>query len=255
MAYQAFDPIVFPLLLFYTGLVIFSVLLTVELYKKWRERKAKPVMLMTALFTVFAAALVSLAIGLVDSVISGFYREVYRFSLPLAYSLIVVADIILFLFAREITGHWGKALKPVAILGAFLCVVLFLPWNWWGHFNTDYAGQINIRMGTMAGLIAYSYTVYIMIARVCREVMPEAKTPVARAGLHLLFGAMIVMIIFFLMFVIDTVPIVAFHSGGYSVFVYIGWVVSIAFFVCMYLSVAMPAWFLKWITRTRSTQE
>ncbi len=245
MAYQAFDSSVLPLIIFYLGLIVFSVVLTVKMNRKWRERKTKPAGLMTLLFAIFTAALVMLTIGLVDSAFSGFYREIYRFSLPVSYSLIVIADIILFIFAREITNHGGKGLKPVAILGAVLCVVLFLPWNWWGHLNTDYAGQINIRLGTMFGLIAFSYTIYIMIAWVCWQVMPEAKTPVARAGLRLLFGAMILMIVFFLMFVFDTVLIVAFESGGYSIFVYFAWICAIAFYICMYLSVAMPSWFVK----------
>ncbi len=248
MAYQAFDPSVLPLVLFYMGLIVFSTVLTTKMYNKWRERATRPVGLMTLLFVVFTAALVVLTIGLVDSAISGFYREIYRFSLPLSYSLIVVADISLFEFVREITNHRGRGLKPVVIIGAVLCVVLFLPWNWWGRLNTDYAGQVNIRLGTMLGLITFSYTIYIMIARVCWQLMPEAQTPVAKAGLRLLFGAMILMIVFFLMFVIDTVLIVAFHSGGYSIFVYFAWICSIAFYICMYLSVAMPSWFVKRIT-------
>jgi hypothetical protein len=249
VAYQAFDPSVFPLVMFYMGLILFSVLLTIEMYKKWRQRKAKPAGFMTAIFAVFTGALIMLTIGLVDAIISGFYRELYMFSLPFSYSLIVVADVILFMFAREITNHWGKGLKPVAIIGAVLCVVLFLPWNWWGHLKSDYAGQVNIRMGTMVFLIVFSYTVYIMIARVCRQLLTEAKTPVARAGLKLLFAAMIMMILFFLMFIIDTVLIVAFASGGYSIYVYIAWVFAIAFYLCMYLSVAMPRWFVTRITR------
>jgi len=149
MSYQAFDARVFPLMIFYVGLIIFSVLLTVAMYRKWQERKTKPVALMTALFALFTSALIMLAIGLGDSVISGFYREIYRFSLPCSYAMIAVADIILFIFAREITNHWKKGLKPVILIGIILCVVLFLPCNWWGYPNSDYVGQINIRLETI----------------------------------------------------------------------------------------------------------
>ena len=101
----------------------------------------------------------------------------------------------------------------------------------------------------MVDLVAFSYTIYIMIARVFMLIMPEAKTPVAKVGLKLMFISMILMIVFFLMFIIDTALIVAIHSGGYSIFVYFAWIFAIAFYICMYLSVAMPAWFVKRITR------
>ena len=234
---------------FYLGLIIISTFLTVEMFAKWRERKARPAGLMSAVFAVFTAALVMLAIGLADSAISGFYRETYRFSLPFGYSMIIIADIILFVFASEITSHWKKGLIPVVIAGAALFVILYLPWNWWGYPNAEVAEQVSIRLYSTLGLIAYSYIIYIMIAWVCRHVMPDAKTPVAKAGLKLMFWAMIIMICYFLMFVIDTVLIIAFDSPGYSIFVYIAWVFGMLFYICMYLSVAMPEWFVKRISK------
>ncbi|HME53188.1 MAG TPA: hypothetical protein VKM55_13280 [Candidatus Lokiarchaeia archaeon] len=217
---------------------------------KWRERRTKPLKLMIAVFISFTAELVMLTIGLVDSAISGFYREVYRFSLPFNYSMLVVVNIILFMFTREITNQGRKGLKPVVIAGAILCVVLFLPWNWWGYLNTDYAGQINIRLYTMLGLVTFSYMVYIRIAWVCWYAMPEAKTPVEKTGLRLLFVSMILMICCLLMFIIDTVLIVAFHSGGYSIYVYIAWIFASCFACCLYLCVVMPPWFMKRLTKS-----
>jgi len=249
MAYDAFEPRVLPLVFFYIGLIIFSIFLTVEMFAKWRERKARPAGLMAAVFAIFTAALVMLMIGLADSAISGFYREIYRFSLPFGYSMITIADIILFIFASEITSHWKRGLVPILIAGAVLVVILFLPWNWWGYPNAEYAGQLNIRLYSMLGLIAFSYVIYIMIASVCRQVIADAKTPVAKAGLRLMFWAMICMICFFLMFVFDTVLIIAFDSPGYSIFIYIGWIFGMVFYICMYLSVAMPEWFVRHISK------
>lgn len=250
MTYDKFEPWVLPLLFFYIGLIIFSVFLTLEMLAKWRERKARPAGLMAAVFGVFTAALVALAIGLADAAIIGYYEEVYRYSLPIAYSMMVIADIILFQFASEVTSHWKKGFIPIIIVGAVLFVVLYLHQNYWGYPDADYAGQLNIRLYSMLGLIAFSYIIYIMIAWTCRHVLPEAKTPVARLGLQLMFWAMIFMILFFLMFIGDTVLIVAFNGSGYSPFVYVAWVFAMAFYICMYLSVAMPAWFVKRITKS-----
>ena len=59
--------------------------------------------------------LISLTIGLGEAVISGFFKEIYRFSLPFAYSMIIIADVFLFVFAEEITGKGKKAIVPLII--------------------------------------------------------------------------------------------------------------------------------------------
>ncbi|MHA1107387.1 MAG: hypothetical protein ACTSPN_16985 [Promethearchaeota archaeon] len=84
------------------------------------------------------AALIILTIGLGESVFSGFFKEIYRISLPLTYCMITVADIFLFVVAKGITGKGKKALVPLVIFGGVIIVFLFLPWNWWGVPPEDY---------------------------------------------------------------------------------------------------------------------
>nr|MDO8113643.1 hypothetical protein [Candidatus Sigynarchaeota archaeon] len=249
MTYTPFEPRVLVLMFYYIAIAVFSAVLTVKMHARWKERKVKPPLLLTIVFLVFTAAIVMLAIGLVDSAIATIYREIYRFSLPFGYSMIVVADIVLFMFAIDITGRGKKALNLVIVLGIVLFIILYLPWNWWGVPSTDYAGQLNIRLYSTLGLIAYSYIIYITIARICKLASAEAKTPVAKTGLSLMFWAMICLLLFFLMFVVDTILIVAFDDPGYSIFVYIAWAFAVAFYICMYLSVVMPDWLARRVAK------
>ncbi|NMC07167.1 MAG: hypothetical protein GYA24_18265 [Candidatus Lokiarchaeota archaeon] len=245
MTYESFEPRVFPLLIYYIGLAIFSVVLTLKMVAKWKERKVQPPLLMAFIFGIITAALAMMSAGLADAAATGYYMELYRFSLPFGYCMIVIMDIVLYKFAIVITNRGQRALVPVIIIGIVLGIILMLPWNWWGIPSQDIVGQLSIRLYSTLGLIAFSYTVYLTIARVCHLAMKDAKDPVAHAGLRLMFWSMICMVLFFLMLVLDTVLIVAFDHPGYSEFVYVAWIFALVFYVLMYLAVVMPEGFVK----------
>lgn len=245
MTYQPFEPRVLSFLVYYIGLAIFSTIVTAKMAVKWRERKVQPPLLMAVSFGIFTAALVMLAAGLADSAANGAYMELYRFSLPFGYCMIVAADIVLYKFAIVITSRGQKLFNMIIILGIVLVVVLFLPWNWWGVPAGDIGDQVSIRIYSTLALIAYSYAIYITIARVCRQAMADAKDPVAHGGLKLMSWAMMCMVLFFLMFVFDTILVVAIDHPGYSEFVYVAWVFAVLFYVLMYLSVVMPEGLVK----------
>ncbi|MFX1587973.1 MAG: hypothetical protein ACFFC1_07445 [Promethearchaeota archaeon] len=242
MTYTPFNNNILPIFFYYIGLIVFSILMTVLMIKKWRERKVNPPLYLSIVFALFTIALIALTIGLGEAVITRFFKEIYRISLPVAYGIIIIADIFLFIFAKEITSKGKNALVPLIIFGIAIIVILFLPWNWWGVPPEDYMGQLNIRLYSTLSVILYSYIVYIFIAVFCikaRKLTQDAKT---KAGLTLLFLSMISMIAFFLMFVFDTLLITLTGHPGYSEFVYIAWIFAILFFVFTYLSLIMPKW-------------
>jgi hypothetical protein len=210
--------------------------------KKWRERKVNPPLYLSIVFMLLTVALIALTIGLAEAIITGFFKEIYRISLPLAYCMIIIADIFLFKFAEVITSKGGKALFPLVVFGVIIIIVLFLPMNWWGVPPEDYEGELNIRLYSTLSVILYSYLVYIFIAVFCIKVRKQAQDAKARAGLTLLFLSMISMIVFFLMFVFDTLLITLTNHPGYSEFVYIAWIFAILFFIFIYLSLVMPKW-------------
>lgn len=242
MTYTPFNNNILPIFFYYIGLIVFSIVMTVLMIKKWRERKVKPPLYLSIVFVLLTVALIALTIGLAEAIITGYFKEIYRISLPLAYCMIIIADIFLFIFAEEITGKGKKAFTPLIIFGIVISVVLFLPLNWWGVPPEDYAGQLNIRLYSTLSVILYSYIVYIFISLFCIKARKQTEDAKAKTGLTLLFLSMISMIAFFLMFVFDTLLITLTDHPGYSEFVYIAWIFAILFFVFIYLSLVMPKW-------------
>ena len=132
MTYTAFDYSVFPLFILYLVLSVFGTYVTIKMYMKWRERKVKSPLYLTLVFTCLTLAMIVAGIGLAEAIITGYYKEVYRFSLPFAFSMIILADIFFYIFLDELTNRGRKAFIPFIIIGAVIIVLLFLPWNWWG---------------------------------------------------------------------------------------------------------------------------
>jgi hypothetical protein len=62
---------------------------------KWRKRNERPPLYLSLVFAFFTAGIVTLAIGLAEAAITGYYKEIYRFSLPLAYSLVAIGNLFL----------------------------------------------------------------------------------------------------------------------------------------------------------------
>ena len=249
MSYTPFDPNVFPIFILYLILSVFATYVTIKMFMKWRERQVKPPLYLTLVFAFLTLALIVLAIGMAEAIMTGYYKEVYRFSLPFAYSMVVLVDIFLYIFVDEVTDRGRRGFIPFIIIGAVIIVLLFLPWNWWGVPQQDYEGKLNIRLYSTSAVVVYSYVIYITLALVCYRAKQKAEDKVTRVGLTLLFFAMISLILYFLMFIADTLMIVLYRHPGYSVFVYIAWIFAVTFMILTYLSLVMPNWLVKWIKK------
>lgn len=249
MTYSPFEPRVLPIFIYYIFLTVFGALITVKMYYKWHERKVKPPLYLTLAFLFLTIALLGISVGLAEAAITGYYKEIYRFSLPFGYSMVVVSNVFLFIFASNITERGKKAYSIVILFSVLLIIVLFLPWNWWGVPSVDYAGQISIRIYSTGSLVIYSYIIYGYIAYISFKLSKKAEKPTTRFGLLLLFYAMISLMLLFLMLILDTLMIFLFHHPGYSEFTYIAWIFGVIFIILAYLSLVMPEWLVKRIDK------
>jgi hypothetical protein len=244
--YQPFSSSLIPLVFYYIGVATFGVFMSLELTAKYRQRRVKAPLYLAIVFAIFTIAVAVLATGLVESWIDGVFGNWYRLTLPIGYSLIVVADVFLLLFTNEMVGQRGRAvLMIMGLVGAAIVVMLWLPWNFWGYVSGNYGGQVNIRTYSTLALVAYSFVIYIDIIVVAGKASAGAQDHVAKHGLQLIIVAMLCMIGFFVMMICDTLLIVLYNAPGYSIFVYFAWVFAIAFFIVMYLGLIMPPWFKK----------
>ncbi|MEJ2250033.1 MAG: hypothetical protein P8Y70_04615 [Candidatus Lokiarchaeota archaeon] len=249
MSYTPFDFRVFPIFIYYMIISVFSIYMSIKMYFKWRNRKVKPPLYLFIVFVILTLAVISLSVGLGEAVITGYYKEIYRFSLPLSYSLIILADIILFLFASEMTEGNKKLLIPLIIVGVFIVISLFLPWNYFGVPQSDYENKFSIRLYTTSAVVLFSFVIYIYIAYISFKARRGTENKVARVGFTFLILSMLSMIVFFIMFVIDTLIIVLTNFPGYSIYVYIAWIFAILFFIFSYISLVMPNWVKKRIEK------
>lgn len=249
MSYTPFDFQVFPIFVYYFFVFTFGVVVTLKMYKKWRERKTPPTLYLTLVFSFLTSSLIILTIGLAEAVILGEYREIYRISLPLAYCMVIFADVFLFIFASHITNKGKKAYPVIGAIGLIIIIILFLPWNWWGVPSADYEGALNIRLYSTISLVIYSLSIFSYIAIICRKVKTGVEDKVMYTGLTLLFYSMISFIMLFLMLIADTLLITLFNHPGYSEFVYLAWMFGSIFIILSYMSLVMPEWLIKRIKK------
>jgi len=249
MTYTPFQPRVFPIFIYYIFVSIFAVVVSIKMFKKWRERNVPPPLFLTLVFSFLTAALIILSIGLAEAVITGFYKEIYRISLPLAYSMVVCADIFLFIFASHMINKGRGAFPLIILIGIILIIILFLPWNWWGVPQEDYERELSIRLYTTGSLVLFSYVIYCYIALICQKIKRNVEDKIMYIGLRLLFFSMISLMLLFLMLIMDTVMITFFNHPGYSEFTYIAWIFGLIFIVLSYLSLIMPEWLVKRIKK------
>ena len=252
MSYTPFSDHVFPIFVFYIVLIVLFSFLTIKMFLKWRERKVPAPLYMTLVFAILTIGLIAATIGLGEGVITRYYKEIYRFSLPFAYTTIIFADIFLFRFVIEITEKDKRGIIPVLVVGIIIIMLLFLPFNWWGVPDEDHIGQLNTRLYVTLSLVLYSWLIFINIAIICRKTMAGNVDKIVYTGLKLLFYAVIGMIGFFVMFVADTILIVLTDHPGYSIFVYLAWVFAVGFYTFAYLSLIMPDWLVKRINKESS---
>ena len=249
MTYIPFDPRFYPIFIYYIILSIIGTIATFQMIIKWHQRKVPAPLYLSLVFGFLTMAIIILTIGMGEAIISAFFKEIYRFSLPFAYSIVVLADIFLYLFVIDITQKNKKRIIPFSLIGIIVIILLFLPWNWWGTPSQDYIGQPDIRIFSTIVFVLYSYLIYLSIVLISYKIRRKSDDKIARMGITLLLYSMISLIVFFLMMIVDTLMIALFDHPGYSIFVYIGWAFAILFIVLSYLSLIMPKWLINLISK------
>ena len=240
MSYLPFQNRVFPFLIYYIMLSIFGLIITIKMLHNYQKKKHPAALYLTFSYAALTLAIIVLAIGLAEAAITGYYKEIYRFSLPFAYSMNIVAALGLFKFSNQFTNKGKKALIPLMLIGIVVIIALWHPYNWWGVPIEDYKGQPRIRMYTTMGVVLFSYTIYISIIILCHITKKYSESKINKVRLSFLSYSMLSLILFFLMFIADTFLIVFYDYDGYSIFVYIGWMFALVFLILSYLSLFMP---------------
>ncbi len=253
MSYSPLQPRVIPIFVYYIFISIFGTIVTIKMLIKWRERKVRPPLYLALVFSSLTASIISLLIGLLEAIITGYYMDIYRLSLPVGYLMVIFADIFLFLFATHITNKGQKFIIPIILIGVILAIIIFLPWNWWGIPSLDYENEFSMRLYTTLSFVAYSNLIYIYIAVISRKIKRNVDDKIMYTGLKLLLYSMVALMMLFVMLIGDTILIFLGHEG-YSEFIYVGWLFGVIFIILIYFSLVMPDWLIKRINKKYKLQ-
>lgn len=245
MAYTPINPGVPALFVIYLILITFGIFITSIMFKKWKERESKLPLILGMAFICLIGALGFLAAGLLETLITGYFKEIYRTTFPLAYVGVIVGDVILFKFTNELTDNSGNALYIVIIIGIILSIMLILPWNWWGFPAEEYEDKFSIRIYSTLFFALYSITIYLIIIIISLKARRMAEKKKARLGFLLFACSVFCMVIFFVFNIIENILIVVFDHPGYSIWVYLGWIFALLFIILAYLSLVMPDFLVK----------
>jgi hypothetical protein len=244
MAYIPTDARLYPVFVFYIILCIFSIFFTSKIWIRYFQKKNKTILSLGLAYLFLTLGIIMLTIGMLEAIITGYRKEIYRFSLPFGYATVVLSDIFLFIFSYKLTDKGKKAFVPLILIGAVLIVLLFLPTNYWGYPPDEIRGKFNTRTPITISVVLYSCIIYFSIIVICQNTKKLVDKKKSKVRLTLLSYSMVALICFFILLIADTIMIVYFDQG-YTIYVYFAWICACIFVVLSYLSLFVPKTLVK----------
>jgi hypothetical protein len=237
----------------YIFCLIGSWFITILMLRRWNERKTDSIKWLSIAFITFSAVVTIILIGYLEMYISGWKKEIYKFSLAAAYSGIMLGNCFLIKFSRSIFEK--KENQKVAwryIAGSLIiAVIMALPYNYYGVPTSQIPVELTFFRTISSGLMMlFSWITYTRIYKEAQRISKIVEDRWASAGLKLIAYSQICMMLMFVFFLIDTIlfTVVA-EINGYTVFVYMGWGVIVFFFLFSYLGLIMPNWFKHYLEK------
>ncbi|MHA1820091.1 MAG: hypothetical protein ACTSVC_06425 [Promethearchaeota archaeon] len=241
MSYEPMPPGARGFLPIYISILIISLIMTIKMFYKWKERKTNSVKYMFLVFILLTFSTIALIIGFMEMYITGEKRELYRLTLPISYFSLTFSILPQIRFISELFPEEIKYKKALIVIALIIAVLVILPWNYYG-IPTEEIGDFNIR--TYSNVIMLIFLIYIF-SKSSRLFLLNAKIqedPIAKKGFSWLAYSQISFVIFILFIALDAVYFTITGTVGYSVFLYIAWVFAGFFYIYSYLGLIMPKW-------------
>ncbi|HUX99114.1 MAG TPA: hypothetical protein VMV49_06135 [Candidatus Deferrimicrobium sp.] len=242
-----FTALMFELIAF---LLVFLIAITI--FRKWRERRTIATLYLSiALFSIAFAAFVAftgLASWFFSWIVDGYGATLspayYTISLPLGYSLVILYDVFIVLFAIQIfLDKNNKKIIPFVIAGIVLCILLFLPTNYWG-VDPEPADPASTRIIILGLYLLYNAIICILLAFFAFKEAGRTEQKLHQKGFQSIAFGFITNLLIFVLFLIDSI-LILFNPGspGYSIFVSLAWVCAFITAFMFYLGYILPTWF------------
>ncbi len=248
----------FPAMILELLVFIFSLIIAIIIFFKWKERKT-----IATLYLAIAILSIALAVFIVFTGLASWFFKYsfsvfpyvtspayYPLTLPLGYSLVVVYDVFLFLFTIQIfMDKNDKKVIPVAIIGIFMVILSWLPSNYWG-FDNLLIDPPSTRTLAMAIFLVYNVTIYLILFYYAFKESKLTEQKEYRVGFRVIAMGQIANILIFICFLGDAILLLLNPgSPGFSIFIYLAWVSALIANVLFYLGFILPSWFRNYINR------
>jgi hypothetical protein len=236
------DPRNYPLLWLYLGLTIVTWLMTLLLLKRYLEKRKKLALYLSVSFILIASAITMLFFGMLETYITTYKKEWYRFSLAFAYCVIMIALSFQILFFGEIYGVSMNILKKYIIICIIIAIALALPNNYYGIPDEEEIGfGPNIRPLTSISMMLFAIIVFSRMANKSFNTAKRMEEKIPRLGFNMIGLSELAIVFLFSCFALDTVVFTLFDTGSYTIFVYIGWAFAAVYFLSSYLGLILPS--------------
>ena len=228
------------------------ILIAFIIFRKWRERKTIATLyLLIALFSIAFAAFMAFT-GLMSWLVSWIANDFaptlspayYPLSLPLGYTLVIVYDIFIVLFAIQIFMDKNtKKVIPFVISGVVIAALLFLPTNYWG-VDPEVTDPASTRILILGIFLLYNAITCILLTYYALKEAGRTENKLHQRGFQAIAFGFITNLLVFVFFLIDSILIMLNPgSPGYSIFISLGWVCAFITAFMFYLGYILPNWF------------
>ncbi len=233
-------------------------LIAIKIFLKWRERRTVATLYLSialisislAAFMVFTGLASWFSLWIAEGYIATLSPAYYEVSLPLGYSLVIVYDIFIVLFAIHIfLDKNNKKAIPFIIVGIVLGILLFLPTNYWG-VNPELMDPASTRTLIIGLYLVYNAVICILLTYFAFREARRTEDKLHRKGFQAMALGFIANFLIFVFFLFDAV-LLLFNpaSPGYSIFISLAWITAFITAFLFYLGYILPTWFRNWIEK------
>jgi len=235
--YDPYTPRIIPVFILYAILFPVAFILAFKLMRKGRQQGIKSAQYLGYSFLSFGAAILIAFIGLLNVIIVGEFREIYRLSVPLSYSIGMVGTLFLLLFGFSLFGFQKKMAVLFAVWTGITFVLVNLDSNWYGVPHSTYAGQFSMRFYSSLSMMLLAVGIYLYLISKINSL--QIDKPLVKFGYKLIVWSLISLIFFWACVTLDTVYI-NITGEGFSIFFDIAWIFGLIFWVLSYIGLTMP---------------
>ncbi len=235
--YDPYTPRIIPVLCLYLILYPVGFILATKLYRKGKRQGNKSAQYLGWAFLNYSLAIFMAFIGLMEVVITGEFREIYRLSLPLGYSIGIVGNLCLLFFGFTLFGFQKKMALFFVIWAIITLVLVNLDSNWYGVVHSTYIGQFSMRVYSSLSMTLYAISIYLSLIWKINSL--RLDKPLIKVGYNMIKWSLISFVFFWVFMTIDSLNILM-SGEGFSFFTQMAWIFAFLFWLLCYTGLTMP---------------